>query len=235
VTLLNELAAAESADKQFAKAERHLRRARAITAKLSGPMSSAVMLADYRIGQLHYRQAQTDDAAKAFKSALAIAEKIDGPVAELTGAIGHTYADAGRYAEAKAHFSRNLEIVEGKHGKDDLQTSAALIDLGNAEFGLGRFREAAELYTRAGKIRFEKLDKYHPDLGRALENIALANAKLGHTKLAETYYQLAIKVFEKQGPGNALLRQVKGNLAQLYHSDGRKEEAARLFGEMLTD
>jgi tetratricopeptide (TPR) repeat protein len=97
-----------------------------------------------------------------------------------------------------------------------------------------RYEKAEPLYRRALAILEKVLGPEHPDVVKALNNLALVYRAQGRYEEAEPLFQRALAIAEKAlGPEHPNLGGGLSNLATLYRAQGRDEEAEPLLQRAL--
>ena len=99
----------------------------------------------------------------------------------------------------------------------------------------GRYAEAEPLYKRSLAIREKALGPDHPDVGTALNNLALLHHTQGRYAEAEPLYKRSLAIREKAlGPDHPYVAQSLNNLGELYRPQGRYAQAEPLFKRSLS-
>src|SRR5262245_41351878 len=81
-----------------------------------------------------------------------------------------TCRSRGRYAEAERLFLQALALAETVLGRDDLEVSTILNNLGVLYKYMGRFDEGARMYRRAFEIMQASLSPNHPEMATIYHN-----------------------------------------------------------------
>jgi tetratricopeptide (TPR) repeat protein len=98
----------------------------------------------------------------------------------------------------------------------------------------GKYPEATEIIERMLAIRENALWADHPDVGQALNNLALLYQDQGRYAEAEPLLKRSLGITEKAlGPDHPDVGHSLNNLALLYKSQGRYAEAGPLFKRSL--
>jgi tetratricopeptide (TPR) repeat protein len=94
----------------------------------------------------------------------------------------------------------------------------------------GSYAEAVSIAERVLAIREKTLGLDHPDVGKALNNLAALYTTQGRYSDAEPLYKRTITILEKAlGPEHPDVGKALGNLAGLYRDQGRYGDAETLY------
>ncbi|GHO79852.1 tetratricopeptide repeat protein [Ktedonobacter sp. SOSP1-85] len=98
----------------------------------------------------------------------------------------------------------------------------------------GQYAEAEPFYQRAVHIREQLLGSDHPEVARALNNLALIYWKKGQYTEAEPLFQRALYIWRQAlGPSHPFIAVALNNLAILNAEQGKYAEAEPLFQRAL--
>ncbi|KAG7250232.1 hypothetical protein CRUP_003818, partial [Coryphaenoides rupestris] len=79
------------------------------------------------------------------------------------------------------------------------------------------------------------LGKYHPDVAKQLNNLALLCQNQGKYQEVEYYYRRALEIYEsKLGADDPNVAKTMNNLATCYLKQGKFKDAEALYKEILT-
>uniref|UniRef100_A0A7N4NHI5 Kinesin light chain n=1 Tax=Sarcophilus harrisii TaxID=9305 RepID=A0A7N4NHI5_SARHA len=79
------------------------------------------------------------------------------------------------------------------------------------------------------------LGKFHPDVAKQLNNLALLCQNQGKAEEVEYYYRRALEIYEvRLGPDDPNVAKTKNNLASCYLKQGKYQDAETLYKEILT-
>ncbi|XP_031799486.1 kinesin light chain 2 [Sarcophilus harrisii] len=85
------------------------------------------------------------------------------------------------------------------------------------------------------EIREKVLGKFHPDVAKQLNNLALLCQNQGKAEEVEYYYRRALEIYEvRLGPDDPNVAKTKNNLASCYLKQGKYQDAETLYKEILT-
>jgi len=153
--------------------------------------------------------------------------------ATLLTRVGNLYHRLGDYDEAEELLTRALEIWERQGASDRLEAARALDALGFV-YHEKRDPRALATLTRGLKTFWRAHKGDHPDIARALENIAKALRYEGELEKAETLLRRAIAMDRRLGneetaeAGNRL-----SDLGVVVGLQGERREALALFDQAL--
>ena len=190
------------------------------------------------LAQTYFRTGQYARAEPLFVSALAIAEKLEGPAHPSTGMrmnnLALLYVAMGQYTRAEPLYVRALAIAEKSDGPEHPNTGIRLNNLALLYRLTGRYARAEPLHVRALAIA-EKFDgPEHPSTGIRLNNLALMYRLMGQYARAEPLHVRALKIAEKaEGPEHPSTGTRLNNLAELYRSTGQYARAEPLYMRAL--
>ncbi len=122
------------------------------------------------LGALYQLAGRWEDAARAYRRALAVFEDSYGPdhfeVAMTCANLAALASDQGHFRHAEALGRRSLQILQTALGPGDAEVGLTLLNLGAAVAGQGR---PAALTSRAAAVLTARLPPGHPHLAAARE------------------------------------------------------------------
>jgi len=132
------------------------------------------------IGEMYMTLGQIEKAEPLFVQAVDIAERDHHSHKSLA-----TYATnlamlciaRGRPVKALEYFTTALEMEEKKHGEMHLDVARACVNVGQILFDMEEWKDAGLLYTRAMRIRSQKLGEDHDETLSCAEMIELAKER----------------------------------------------------------
>lgn len=160
-----------TADREFVKAEKALKRARAIYEKSYGPESFELSYALAASAESEMERGVLDHAENWLKRALAVREAVLGPehleVAKLVFVLAEYYQSVRQFSRANELYDRVLAIRAKFLDPDDASINQVLARQACVFRRRQKFQEAAELEFRAGvgpQPEYERNGKYkHPE------------------------------------------------------------------------
>ena len=185
-----------------------------------------------------YKVGKYDQAIDKGKEALAICERVLGPVhpnvASALNNLASLYKSTNRYVEAESLFRRALAINEKSFGPEHPNVAISLNNLAGLYKFNGRYAEAESLYERALAIDKKGHSPEEPDAANRLNNLAGLYETTGRYAEAEPLYKRALTINEKAlGPEHPYVATALNNLAGLYKTTGRYAEAEPLYKRAL--
>ena len=183
------------------------------------------------------RMGDEEEAIALLNRALAIREKVHGPVHPTIAAnlhdIGINRLTVHRYGEAEAAYKRAIAIMEKVSGRDSVDVVDPLYDLAWLYLASDREREAIPIYQRSLAIVEKSAPSDDDKVADALEHLAYAYRNAERLNDAEPLYVRALVIREKRhGPKHILTLSPIGHLKDIYDAQGRAEEAD-LMGKRL--
>jgi CHAT domain-containing protein/tetratricopeptide (TPR) repeat protein len=218
-------------DWRFAQSEKYFKRSLAIRKEAPGQpgvAQSLLGLATLYDSMTDYRRAEPV-IAEALERAVRQYGPKHGFVGEVLLAQAGILRGLGQRDKAIATARKALETYEATWGKDNLETSLAVNNLGVLCLEAGRLDEALALHRRASDIR-SALPQTHPLRGQSLNNLGEVYRNKDEHAQALTCFRAALKIYEARlGARHPLTSQVVNNLAVTLLALGRWDEAEKHF------
>ena len=174
----------------------------------------------------------TLDAAS---KSLAAGKFKDEPLVEarIRRTLSATYRRLGDYEKAGQHILRAIEIYRHHHGDEHPDTLHAIGTLGWLYHHEGRHDEMERLFTEILQIG-QHIWPVKDQLD-AMNGLGVAYSGQGKTKEAEALYEkmLSLDRRELQGEYSRSAPWFRHNLANVYRSRGRYDEAEQILKEMM--
>lgn len=140
-------------------------------------------------------------------------------------------ADAGLHQDAYDLNVQLAEHLESADGSKPIATLASvLINLGNAEIGLGRHHDALATFARAADL---VAGQDSPIAANVAYSTAVAHAELGQISEARACYAQALRIWDKIGSTDSDRGYVIRSLAASLSRTGRSDEALAQFAEAV--
>jgi len=140
-----------------------------------------------------------------------------------------------KYGEAATLAERACAILEQEHGRESVEISGCLSDLGLLYWAQGAYTNAEPLYERAMAIREKALGPDHLDVATSLNDLASLYEAQGTYGKAELLHKRALAIREKAlGPDHLDVATSLNNLATLYLAQGAYGKAEPLYERALT-
>jgi tetratricopeptide (TPR) repeat protein len=177
-----------------------------------------------------------DDAAGAYRRALAIREVELGPehpsTAVTINGLASVSLHQGNFSIAEGLYRRLLAIKEKKHGADDPTTARTLNNLALALFNQDDLAGAAGLYERCLDIKI-RTNADQQDIASILHNLAGVKNRQKQYKQAHQLYTRALEIREKLFGDNIDTAATCAHLALVLNSLGRVAEALSFMQRAL--
>jgi tetratricopeptide (TPR) repeat protein len=154
-------------------------------------------------------------------------------VRSLSG-VAATLRKQGRYEASEKIYRRALSLAERELGREHLDVSIVLNDIGVLLKYAGKFTEAGQVYQRALAITERQLGSRHPEVATIYHNLGGLEHAAGNFARAESFARHALKIRRRAlGPSHPDIAAEMAALAPIL--DGRRKfaEAARLYRRAL--
>jgi serine/threonine-protein kinase len=173
---------------------------------------------------------RVDDAERDMRRALELREHLLGrqhpAVADSHWNLGATLRRMNRLDEAEAQYRDALAIFRDTVGDDSVEVARVYNGLG-ALAGARRDHVASERFLREALQRYEKsLGPTHPDVGMTLNNLAVAQRRLGRIDESAANARRALSIQQASLPeGHFLIAVTRFTLGSLALMRGDSAEA----------
>ena len=140
-------------------------------------------------------------------------------------------ADTGLHEDActlNRLLAEHLEALDGTEAETTL--ASVLVNLGNAEVGLGRHQAALATFTRAGNLVARQRSLSSANVAY---NTAVTLAELNQIEAARAGYEQAQRIWEEAGGTDADRGYAVRGLAACLARTGRSQDALTRFGEAV--
>ncbi len=183
------------------------------------------------LGQLMEKRGDLPTAEYFFREAISARLKTFGDlhplVAESQGTLGMFLASIGRLKEAEIYLRRAADVNLRTVGRDHTRYAGSLSGLASVLLKEGRLEEADSLAEEALTIRRRAQGPSAAAVAEALALLAETRAARGLREDAETLLLRAMEIAADQPPSALLPRRIHGQLADLYESMGKADDAVR--------
>jgi tetratricopeptide (TPR) repeat protein len=221
-----------------AEAERWLRIGEAILARLGPGHDRARGSLERARGAVHLRQARLGDAANAFSTAAALAEKAGGrddiDVASALDSLGLVLMESGDLPRALPASERALAIATAAFGEGSPGLGQYLNDRGEVLNAAGRPGEAMPLYRRAMES-WEPLGSKNPSQAYPLTGIGQALLQQGKAAEAVTPLERALELRTLANEVHQDLGATRFALARALWDGGGDRSRARALAAAARD
>ncbi|KAH8884048.1 hypothetical protein GQ53DRAFT_662534, partial [Thozetella sp. PMI_491] len=156
---------------------------------------------------------------------------------QVTDLLGSTLWFLGRWSEAKAIHTRNLEGMKKVYGIDHENTFRTIRTIANIHRAYLEYEEAAEYLELAWHKLKQRLGESHSETLTCLEQLAISRSALApeHAAKGDEIMTSVLEIREKtMGPEHPYTLVAMGNAAHIKSLMGRHGEAAKLIKEALT-
>ena len=189
------------------------------------------------LGRALVYEKKFDDAAAILQQALAIRERVYGPVHPLVAStvneLGNIAINLERFDEAETDFRRMLDIYRSVYGDKHYLIGIATSNLAGAYYGRHQYARAEELYRDAVRRFTEAQGPDHMNTGIA--RTKLGRALLRQRRFAEAQVQTlaGYEIMAKQAnPSVTFLQNASKDLVAEYDSLKQPDRAARFVAEL---
>ena len=173
------------------------------------------------------------DVDRWLEIARANVEKLGDPpslVHGLARAEGRIHYKRGDYRAALSALEREVALARQIHGEDSTPVADALGSTGTMRMLLGEVAPAIEALEQARRTLEANLGEAHPELGRAMINLALAYKEAGRVADAEALERRILALAEaRSGPASGAAGDALVNLASTVRRGGQAAEAIAML------
>ena len=154
--------------------------------------------------------------------------------AALSDAVGRVYRNLGLYDQAEPLLQGALATRESLDA-GSAEVADSLNELATLHQLRGDYERAEPLFQRALRLAEQRLGPEHPQVGVALENLALLyHEKTGDLERAEPLYRRALSIQEQAlGPEHPEVASILANLGNVYFARGDYRRSAALHRRAL--
>lgn len=190
------------------------------------------------LGNLYIVMQRFAESEAYFNRALAIAvaeDKQGLATANVLGNVALFYHMLGRMKEAEDAYRRALAIREARLGKDHLDLSTLLTNLGGFLITQSRYEDAEPLLRRGVEIAEKKFGRNHRTVGAALSNLGSLSAALAKWEEAERLFARSVAITENAlDPHHPDLSNMLLNLGRARMNLGRLDDADAIYARIQT-
>jgi tetratricopeptide (TPR) repeat protein len=141
--------------------------------------------------------------------------------------------DLGRTRQAEQLYLRSADLWRTRFGPSNLGLAATLSDLAWVYVGLGDPSRAESLWRQSLEIRTVILGPSHPIVAQVYRYRAVGAFGANRLGEAESFCQLALRIYERSGKIPGETDQVLSSLASVRLRQGRTSEAIQLMTEAI--
>ena len=202
-----------------------------------GPDHPETLISMINLARVYRLSRQFDQALPLFEESLALAKTRLGPKNRHTlntmADLARCYFEAGQKDRGQSLLEETLTLQRASLGPDHPETIVTLTNLANRYVSLNQLAKSIPHFEALLPIQQRSLGRSHPDTQLTVGRLGMCYKMTGRmaaaTPLLEEAYQ-ASKEFpslRKFGVGRQLF--------ELRLATGKKDEAIKLFDELLTD
>ncbi len=175
---------------------------------------------------------------QAFKDALAIREKINGPehkkTLETKSFMGILYLVTGRYQQAETLLSQVVSVQERVLGNEHPGTAESRVTLGQVYSIQGRYKEAEQLFILAGKYEQQEVSALYPSPADGIASLGGLYMTLGDYDRATEYFNQVLEIRRRAfGEQHSMIAQSYDSLAHLAMVREEYQEARESIEKAL--
>ena len=180
-------------------------------------------------GDAAMRERRAEEAEKAFKEAVALAENLppgDENMILALGRLGNAYGMLQKYDDAEAAFHRQLTIIEKTFGPGYPRVTEPLRFLGSIAAGRGKYAEAESYFSRGLQVNLNAFGENSSRTSESLRAMAGLYMVQQQWDKAEPYLLRAVKGSEvAAGPDDNMTLIPLWGLCDLYDRWGKPEKS----------
>lgn len=230
-TLRNELGRVLEDLSRLDEAQQEYRRVIEINKTSANPAELENASALNNLASIEQARDHWDASDELLNRAYSILEKNRATETELGGLvlsnIGLHAQKHGRYADARAAYTRSAALLQQTKGERSEEFARVLKNWALLDFESGKFQDAFEKNTRALNIENGLPYVSAADKAVTLNNVGLALGALERLAEAEKAYAESIKLVEDQPFLQGALAKRLNNLAMVEKEEGRLDAAAQ--------
>jgi tetratricopeptide (TPR) repeat protein len=186
----------------------------------------------YNLAAVYRTQARYAEAASLYERALAVNDKLAGPLGSsaipLLNGIALLDYNVAEYARARQSLERAISIIEASHGENTADAATTFATLGALLEAQGNAREAETWFLRALKIRELLFGQADPVVADTRVGLALVYRRENRLAEAADLDVSAIAAYEERHEAKSLPSALN-NLGRIRAEQGRSKEAEQLF------
>ena len=193
----------------------------------------------YVLGEIYYKLGDVERAEILLNKALNQQQKVLGKnnleVAKTKLTLASLYQYSGSFQSAEPLFQEVLTIRKTLLGNEHIDVVESLDSLGFFEQTRGDYEKALAYYQKAIKLSERLAKKDNEQLAKTMKNLGTLYQILDRIDEAEVFYSdaLAMQLRLYNGGPHPQIDTTKRELAGLYRSTGRFEEAQSIYLEII--
>ncbi|MCH9686421.1 MAG: tetratricopeptide repeat protein [Deltaproteobacteria bacterium] len=190
------------------------------------------------LGSIHQAHGNYDEALRALRRALEVAERAYGgdhpQLAALWANLGNTLHGRGETGAALAAHRRGLEIRENSLGPNHPEVGLSLGNMGATLHVLGRYGDAQTALDRAVEIQVAAFGERHGSVANTLNNLGAVHFSLQDFDAALQTYRRALEILsETRGPDSHVVANTHNNIGRIHGKRGEHELALGSYQRAL--
>jgi CHAT domain-containing protein/lipopolysaccharide biosynthesis regulator YciM len=218
-------------------ARQPLETARATYRRLA-PEHPALVTAIELQGDVLMLQGDVASAARTWKEALALAERLLGDRHPVLSALERrlAYSDnaVGNREEGRRRLERALRIAERVRAECDPELIVLINDSAGSLTVDGEYIEARKLFARSLELSQRCYGPSNSNTATVVFNLAALTTQMGDFTEAEQLYERAIQAWSARGPDDSYVGKGLDALAEVYEISGDLPRARTLFDRALS-
>jgi tetratricopeptide (TPR) repeat protein len=225
---------------QYAEAEALLLRALALAEEGCRGCELRVCSVENELGVLYKYTGKFDEAERAYRRALQLAERPPGyqdpaTLATLYHNLGGLEFARERYADGEVWARRGVALRKQMLGADHPDVASDLAALGPLLDAQGKRQEAAAVMMRALGMQERAYGPNACELAAGLNNLAALRYAEGQREEALTLYTRTLGIKQRCfGPDHPDVATTLNNMAVLFKAKGNRQKATELYKQSLT-
>jgi serine/threonine protein kinase/uncharacterized protein HemY len=223
---------------EYAKAQEHLERSRALREKMFGPRHPDTLDSMQKLAGLHIDRGAYGQAEQLYRQVLEVRRADHGndhpDTLQSLHDLGSLYERRGQYDKAEALLRDALEGRRARLGADHLDTLESMDSLALLHRWRAQYHLAEPLYQRAIEGRRKQLGPDHPRTLGSMESLAALYVDWGQYDKAEPLFRRVLVVQQALlAPDHVDTLGTMNNLAHLHQVRGRYDQAERYYQQVL--
>jgi tetratricopeptide (TPR) repeat protein/tRNA A-37 threonylcarbamoyl transferase component Bud32 len=155
-------------------------------------------------------------------------------MSDVLQSLASVHTTRGDFADAEPLLRRAVELEEEAFGRDSIQTTGTLGDLGASLIRLERYEEAEPILHRVHEITMARLGASHPFVAGCLNDLAHLHYRQKHYPEAASYLRQALDVYlTAYGPEHPHTAIAQQNLGMVLIRQRELDDASALIEDSL--
>jgi serine/threonine protein kinase/tetratricopeptide (TPR) repeat protein len=223
---------------EYAKAQEHLERSRALREKMFGPRHPDTLESVQHLARLHCDRGAYSQAERLYRQVLEVRRADQGgdhpDTLQSLQDLGSLYLQRGQYDKAEPLLRDALEGRRARLGADHLDTLLSMNSLALLHRRRAQYHRAEPLYKQVLAGRRKQLGPDHPRILTAMNSLAALYVDWGqYDKAGPLFRRVLTAQRAKLGADHTETLDTMNNLAHLYQVRGRYDRAESLYQQVL--